>query len=117
MPRGSKRAAASAAKAPLADFYAGAVLETDRLALAAARDLSGLEEEIALLRLRLRGLIVEKPDDFRLVLQGMNTLVRAVVAEYRLATPDQQERVQRMVETFRQLSPLLSEDRGPGAGD
>lgn len=91
-------------------FYDDAFVEPDRQALAEAREINGLEEEIALLRLRLRGLIEEKPDDLRLVIQAINTLVRAVIAESRLAGPDQQEMIRRMADAVQQLgSSLLSE--------
>jgi hypothetical protein len=102
--------AGSAEATPARNFYGTAVAGTDFGALLEARGVSGLEEEIALLRLQLRSLITEKPEDVRLVLQGINTLVRAVAAEYRLAGPDQQEMVRRMADAVSQLGGLMEEE-------
>lgn len=95
---------------PLGDFYRGGAEGEDPVELAAARDVQGLEEEIALLRLRVRHLLKEKPEDFRLVLLGINTLVRAVAAESRLAGADQEKLARRMAEAVSQLSSLIEED-------
>ena len=92
------------------EFYAGVLAGLDPRAFAEARDVGGLEEEIALLRLQLRELIKEKPEDFGLVLQAINTLVRAVAAEYQHAEPDQQEMMRRMADAVRQLGGLIDEE-------
>ena len=45
----------------------------------------GLDEEIALLRVRLHRLTQEHPGQFELLLNGVNTLVRAVATKYKLS--------------------------------
>ena len=95
---------------PPHQFYLGALVGIDAKTFAEALGVDGLEEEIALLRLRLRELIKEQPEDFRLVLQGINTLVRAVAAEYQHAGPDQQEMMRRMGDAIRQLGSLIEEE-------
>lgn len=53
--------------------------------LPAALAMEGLEEEIAVLRVRLYKAIEENPDDFRLMTHGIDMLVKAVAAQYRLS--------------------------------
>ena len=68
-----------------ANFYADALSESERLLLAAAGSLEGLAEEVATLRVRLQTALREHPENLRLALYGMNTLLRMVVAQYRLS--------------------------------
>lgn len=66
-------------------FYAQALSEAEQIQLSEAKQLEGLEEEIALLRLRLSQLLAEHPERTDLLLKGVKTLVRAVAAQYRLS--------------------------------
>ncbi len=66
-------------------FYSDCVTEAERPLLEAALTLEGLEEEIALLRVRLRKAAKEHPEDLRLLTHGIQSLVRAVAAQYRLS--------------------------------
>ncbi|MEK7282123.1 MAG: hypothetical protein AAB037_07235, partial [Chloroflexota bacterium] len=45
----------------------------------------GLDEEIALLRVKLSQLLIEHPEDTDLLLKGVGMLVRAVAARHRLS--------------------------------
>ncbi|MBI4337033.1 MAG: hypothetical protein HY683_04300 [Chloroflexi bacterium] len=67
------------------EFYAAALTEAERLRLSRAKEVKGLDEEIALLRVRLLKLVREHPEDFDLLLKGIALLVRAVSARYRLS--------------------------------
>ncbi len=53
--------------------------------LAEALAVEGLEQEIALLRVRLDELLAEKPIDYPLVTQLAGTLVRAVATQHRIS--------------------------------
>lgn len=64
-------------------FYSDAAGDPERFKLALA--VEGLDEEIALLRVGLEDLMGQEPVDYRLVMQVMNTLVRAAAAQYRLS--------------------------------
>lgn len=78
--------APSASRTP--GFYAGALDDADRLALAAAGAVTGLDQEIALLRLRIRRLLQDHPDDYPLAVRAIELLVRAVGAAGRLGNGD-----------------------------
>jgi len=67
------------------DFYASALSEAERVRLPRARRMEGLDEEIALLRVRLRRLLEERPEDTSLLLRLASLLVRAVAVRYRIS--------------------------------
>ena len=79
------------APADLADFYDEALTEAEQLRLPRARQVRGLDDEIALLRLRLLSQAKEPPDRFELLLKGVALLVRAVATRYRLSPGAQQD--------------------------
>lgn len=65
-------------------FYAEALAADERADLVAAAEVRGLEQEIALLRLWLRRILVDRPDDFGTAVKAVTLLVRAVSAAGRL---------------------------------
>ncbi|MDP2726493.1 MAG: hypothetical protein Q8P59_03015 [Dehalococcoidia bacterium] len=74
-----------------ASFYEEALSQAEQVALSKARDLEGLDEEIALLRVRLRSLATEEPENLSSFLKGMELLVKAVGAKYRLSKKAQED--------------------------
>lgn len=66
-------------------FYDEAVPEADRVALAVAREVEGLDQEIAVLRLRLRRALENHPENMTLMIKGVELLVKALAANYRLS--------------------------------
>ena len=67
------------------DFYAGVFSEAERVRLEAARELEGIDEEVALLRMMLRDQMARNPDSARLFFKGMNMLTKAVTTQYKLS--------------------------------
>jgi hypothetical protein len=68
-----------------ASFYQVALSEAERVLLPQAKEIEGLDEEIALLRVRLRSMVAEQPENWPHFLKGMELLVKAVGAKYRLS--------------------------------
>ena len=66
-------------------FYSSALSRAERMRLPKARMAEGLDEEVALLRVRLHSLAQEHPDQLDLLLKGVNALVRAVAMKYKLS--------------------------------
>jgi hypothetical protein len=66
-------------------FYGKALSAAELVMLEEARDLEGLNEEIAMLRVRLVTVLRDHPDDLRLLTHGISILVRAVATQYRLS--------------------------------
>ncbi len=67
-------------------LYDLALSEAERLQLDEARRVEGFDEEVAVLRVRLRRLLEERPEEeMRLLLQAVALLVRAAAVKHRLS--------------------------------
>jgi hypothetical protein len=66
-------------------FYSNALDKAEKLSLEEARDIEGLDEEIAMLRVRLRELIENDPDRFDLQLKVTSTIARLVGIRYKIS--------------------------------
>ena len=66
-------------------FYSRALTRAERAALPVALAIEGLDEEIAVLRLRLRRAIEERPDDLPLMFKGIDLMAKVVATRYRLS--------------------------------
>jgi hypothetical protein len=66
-------------------FYSKVLDEDEKLSLEEARDIEGLDEEIAMLRVRLRELIENDPDRFDLHLKVTTTIARLVGIRYKIS--------------------------------
>lgn len=73
------------------DFYGSALAAAERIELEAAEEIEGLDREIALLRMKLREVLTERPEDLQLMLRGIDLLVKAVSARYRLPKHAEQD--------------------------
>ncbi len=71
-------------------FYESALAAADAAALREARTLSGLDDEVALLRVQLRRAFADAEADPRTVQAGVRLLVQALLAQHRLS-PQQAE--------------------------
>ena len=74
----------SATKGKRQGFYGQALNEAERLKLEEARGIEGIDEEIAILRIKLRELIVAKPERLDLQLRVVSTIARLVTARYNI---------------------------------
>src|SRR4030042_3086750 len=63
-------------------FYSQVVDQSEQLQLEQARGIDGIDEEIAILRVKLRSLIDKQPDRFDLHLVAANTIARLVRTRY-----------------------------------
>lgn len=75
----------ASAKEEASSFYDSALGEAERVSLPQAREIEGLEEEIALLRVKLKSAITQHPENMTLVLKGIAMIIRAVATKYRLS--------------------------------
>jgi len=93
-------------------FYAVSLTESERERLPAARKMQGLEEEIAVLRVRLNTALGEHKEDFPLLVAGVGMLVRAVATQYRLSPKARKDLAHRMTLVLNSLGDqLLPPDR------
>lgn len=81
-----RRARARTSRSKLArDFYASALDAAERRELDDAAEVEGLDAEIAVLRVKLRAALSEQKGDLAVMLRGIDLLVKAVSARYRLS--------------------------------
>jgi hypothetical protein len=93
-------------------LYGGSLTEEERLRLPEAANIEGLKDEIATLRARLDTILREQPKDLKLALHAMNTLLRMVMADYRLsprASKDLSDNVAAVLNSF--ADQLVPSDR------
>ena len=88
-------------------FYEAALDAAERDDLIEARGVAGLDEEIALLRLRIRQALEGSPEDLQLMTKGIETLVRAVNARYRLSKEATADLSESLAATLRSIGGQL----------
>ena len=69
-------------------FYSRALNEAEQLDFELATGVEGLDDEIALLRIRIRTLLENEPENIRYIVQATNALVRLVRARYDISKED-----------------------------
>jgi hypothetical protein len=65
-------------------FYTRALDEAEGLDFELAQDVDGIDDEIALLRLKIKSLLENDPDNIRLITEATDALSRLVVARYKI---------------------------------
>lgn len=66
-------------------FYEAALTEAERMRLPKAREVEGLDEEIAMLRVRLYTALEARPVQLKLLTQGIGMLLRMAALRYRMS--------------------------------
>ena len=69
-------------------FYSKVLDESEQLDLALATGVEGIDDEIALLRVKIKSLIAHDPDNITLIMQAINTLAKVVSTKYNLSKKD-----------------------------
>lgn len=105
-------AAAKQARTRARNFYRHAVDKAERLDLERAAEIEGLDDEIALMRVRLKRAVEEHPEDVQLLVKGMDILVRAVGARYRLSPKSRQDLADNLAATLHGLGDQLLPPEG-----
>ncbi len=77
-----------------------------------AREIEGLDDEIALMQVRLKRAVEERPADAQLLVKGLGTLVRAVGARYRLSPKSRKELAENLAATLISLGDQLLPPEG-----
>ena len=66
-------------------FYAAALDEADKMDFELAQGMEGIDDEIALLRMKLRSLVQSDPDNIRMIIAATSTLARLVMTRYKIS--------------------------------
>ncbi|MHB8377056.1 MAG: hypothetical protein ACYDEB_08890 [Dehalococcoidia bacterium] len=80
-------------------FYRAAV--EDAAALVEAAEVTGVDEELALLRVKLREHLRERPQDYELLLKGVRLIAHVVAARYRMSPARADELAGTLADTIR----------------
>ena len=101
---------AAAAKRPRVtarNFYGQSLDRAERLDLEQAQEIEGLDDEIALMRVRLKRAVEEHPEDVQLLVKGLDMLVRAVGARYRLSPKSRKDLAENLAAALNSLGDQL----------
>jgi len=71
-------------------FYSKVLDEVEQADFNTATRVEGIDEEIALLRVKIKSLITHDPDNIKLIMQATNTLARLVRTKYNISKQDKQ---------------------------
>ena len=91
-------------------FYTSALTRAEKMELPSAMSLEGMDGEIALLRIRLRRLAGEKPDEFALLLRGIGMLARTLSIRYKLSSGSTENLEKEMLSTVEELLQAIAEE-------
>jgi hypothetical protein len=80
----------SAPKPKKPGFYAKVLDEADQLDFELAAGVNGLDDEIALLRVKIKSLLANDPENIKLLMDVTNTLVRLVNTKYKISKEQKQ---------------------------
>ena len=112
---GSGQAVAAAVKRPRVtarNFYGQALDQAERLDLEQAQEIEGLDDEIALMRVRLKRAVEKRPEDVQLLVKGLDILVRAVGARYRLSPKSRKDLADNLAAALNSLGDQLLPPEG-----
>ena len=65
-------------------FYSKVLNEAERLDLELASGVEGIDDEIALLRVKIKSILEHDPENVRLIIEATNTLARLVRTKYNI---------------------------------
>jgi hypothetical protein len=85
-------------------FYSRVLDEAERLDFEQATDVEGLDDEIALLRVKIKSLLAHDPENIRLIMQAANTLVRLVRTRYNISQDDKKGLKEAIVNVLRDVA-------------
>lgn len=66
-------------------FYSKVLDEAEQLDFELASGVEGIDDEIALLRVKIKSLIVRDPENIKLIMQATNTLARLIKTRYNIS--------------------------------
>ncbi len=65
-------------------FYSKVLDEADQLDFELASGVNGIDDEIALLRVKIKSILEKDPENIKLIMQATNTLARLVKISYKM---------------------------------
>ncbi len=109
------RRSTSSRRTATRNFYERALSEAEAEYLKRAGGVEGLDQEIAVLRTKIRSSLEERPDDVSLLMKGIATLSRTLATRHRLADKAEKDLFDNLVGTLRGLGEQLMPDLTEGS--
>ena len=94
------------------NFYRQSLDRAERLDLEQAQEIEGLDDEIALMRVRLKRAVEQHPEDVQLLVKGLDILVRAVGTRYRLSPKSRKDLAENLAAALNSLGDQLLPPEG-----
>ncbi len=69
-------------------FYSRVLDEMEQADFEQATDVEGIDEEIALLRVKIKSVVQRDPENIKLIMQALNTLARLLRTRYNIGKED-----------------------------
>ena len=85
-------------------FYSSVLDEKERKEYERAIEVEGLDEEIAMLRVKIMSLLEKDPENVRLITQAVNSLIRLVIINYHIDKGDTSGVVDAVKEVFKNVA-------------
>ncbi len=96
-----------AVRSPTLTFYRRGLSEAEKACLDAAAEVEGLDEEIALLRMKVQSVVAGEQQDMDVLLKGVRLLVQAVATRYRISGRAEQDLLRSVVGVVEGLGAAL----------
>jgi hypothetical protein len=71
-------------------FYSNVLDENQRVDFETATTVEGIDEEIALLRVKIKSLVQRDPENLRLITHSINALTKLIMTKYNVRKEDKQ---------------------------
>jgi len=97
-------------------FYSRALTEAEKIELEEAAEVEGIDQEIALLRIKLRELVENEPDRIDLHLEAANTIARLVRTRYQISKEQKRSLKEAIAKVLTEVAAPLGVGIGMGVG-
>ena len=85
-------------------FYSKVLDEAGQLDLELATGVEGIDDEIALLRVKIKSILEKDPENIKLIMQATNTLARLVIVKYNISKEDKKGLKEAMGNVLRDIA-------------
>ena len=85
-------------------FYSKVLDEAERLDFELATGVEGIDDEIALMRVKIKSILAHDPDNVKLIMQVTNTLARLIRTKYNISKEDKKGLKEAIGNVFRDIA-------------
>ena len=97
-------------------FYSRILNEAEQLDFELATGVEGIDDEIALLRVKIKSLLADDPENIKLIMQATNTLARLVRTRYNISQEDRKGLKEAIGNVLKEVALPLGIGIGTGLG-